>query len=372
VFLALREVADVIAFDQRGTGFSNHIPLCTADRRLDPDEVLSEATLTAYHAETLRACLSRWRAAGVAVGGYTTEQSADDLEDLRRALGAPRIDLWGISYGTHLAFAAMRRHPDSIGRAAFASVEGLGQTVKLPAHLDAALARIDGAVGGGLIARMRRVHARFDAEPQTFEFVGEDGIRRGFRADSFPLRMFAGFLPKNPEGIPTLVGGYAALEAGRTGPLAAPLWDSFYARPLTMGGMSELMDISSGISDGRLAEVRRQAADSLLGTATNFPMPQLDGAVAGLELPDSFRTEIRSEHPVLLFAGDLDVRTPLEEQAEAIAGLSNLHRILVRNGGHDLFEAHPEVAPILIAFFSGRDVAVDELALPPPAQGLGR
>ena len=372
VFLALREVADVIAFDQRGTGFSNHIPLCTADRRLDPDEVLSEATLTAYHAETLRACLGRWRAAGVAVGGYTTEQSADDLEDLRRALGAPRIDLWGISYGTHLAFAAMRRHPDSIGRAAFASVEGLAQTVKLPAHLDAALARIDGAVGGGLTARMRRVHARFDAEPQTFEFVGEDGIRRGFRADSFPLRMFAGFLPKNPDGIPTLIGGYAALEAGQTGPLAAPLWDSFYARPLTMGGMSELMDISSGISDGRLAEVRRQAADSLLGTATNFPMPQLDGAVAGLELPDSFRTEIRSEHPVLLFAGDLDVRTPLEEQAEAIAGLSNLHRILVRNGGHDLFEAHPEVAPILIAFFSGRDVAVDELALPPPAQGLGR
>lgn len=372
IFLALREVADVIAFDQRGTGFSNHIPSCTADHALNPDEVLNEATLTAYYAETLRNCLGRWRAAGVAVDGYTTEQSADDLEDLRRALGAPRIDLWGISYGTHLAFAAMRRHPVSIGRVALASAEGLTQTVKLPAHLEAALARIDGVAGGGLTDRMRRVHARFDAEPQTFEFVGEDGVHRSFRIDSFPLRMLAGSLPKNPDGIPTLVGGYSALEAGQTGAVAAPLWNSFYARPLTMGGMSELMDISSGISDGRLAEVERQAADSLLGTATNFPMPQLDGAVAGLELPDSFRTEISSDHPALLFSGDLDVRTPLEEQAEAIAGLSNLHRILVRNGGHDLFEAHPEVAPILIAFFSGRDMGVDELTLPPPAQGRSR
>src|SRR4029450_7012290 len=36
VFLALRQVADVIALDQRGIGLSNHIPPCTADRKLDP------------------------------------------------------------------------------------------------------------------------------------------------------------------------------------------------------------------------------------------------------------------------------------------------------------------------------------------------
>ena len=92
--------------------------------------------------------------------------------------------------------------------------------------------------------------------------------------------------------------------------------------------------------------------------AVNFPMPQLRGAVPGLDLGDRFRREIRSNHPVLLFAGDLDVRTPLEEQAEATAGLANLHRIVVRNGGHDLFEAHPDVPGLLIAFFSGRPVTV--------------
>jgi pimeloyl-ACP methyl ester carboxylesterase len=372
IFLALRQVADVIALDQRGVGLSNHIAPCTADARLDPAAVLNEATLTAYYRRTLQACLPRWRSAGVAVNGYTTEQNADDLEDLRRALRVPRIDLWGISYGTHLAMAMMRRHPRSVGRVALASAEGMNQTVKLPAHVDAAFARIDAAAGGGLVERMRRVHARFDAAPQTFSFAGPDGATISFRTDSFPLRMMAGIVPKNPDGIPQLAGAYAALEAGQTRPIAPLVWDYFYRNPLTMTGMPELMDIASGIGDRRLAEIRRQAASAITGTAVNFPMPQLRGAVADLDLGDRFRREIRAGHPVLLFAGDLDVRTPLEEQAEAVAGLRNLQRILVRNGGHDLFEAHPRVPELLLAFFSGRRPDVTELDLPRPVLGPPR
>jgi pimeloyl-ACP methyl ester carboxylesterase len=364
VFLALRAVADVIALDQRGIGLSNHIPPCTAKRKLDPADPLTEESLTLYHRETLDRCLVEWRAAGVAVGGYTTEQNADDLEDLRKALGAKRIDLWGISYGTHLALAAMRRHPRSIGRVALASAEGMDQTVKLPAHLDATFARIE-QVSPGLTARMRRVHSKFDSAPQTFT-VPNGGP--SFRTDSFPLRMMAGILPKNPDGIAQLAGAYQALEAGQTQALAPLVWGFFYKDPLTMSGMPELTDIASGITDSKLALVRLQAPASLLGTATNFPMPQLRGAVPGLDLGDGFRKEIVSTIPVLLFSGDLDVRTPLEEQAAATARLKRVHRILVRNGGHDLFEAHPDVPGILVDFFSGRKVSVTELTLPTPAR----
>lgn len=362
VFLALRAVADVIALDQRGVGLSNHIPPCTARRKLDPAVPLTEAGLTAYHRETLDHCLAQWRSAGVAVKGYTTEQSADDIEALRVALGAKTVDLWGISYGTHLAFATMRRHPKSIGRVALASAEGMDQTVKLPAHLDSTFARIE-RLAPGLTARMRRSNARFDSAPQTFT-LPKGGP--SFRADSFPLRMMAGILPKNPDGIAQLAGAYQALEAGQTQALAPLVYGFFFKDPLTMSGMPELMDVASGITDARLALVRRQAPASLLGTATNFPMPQLRGAVPGLDLGDDFRREIRSGIPVLLLSGDLDVRTPLEEQAEATAGLKRLHRILVRNGGHDLFEAHPGVPAILAGFFSGRKVTVTELALPEP------
>lgn len=364
IFLALRQVADVIALDQRGTGLSNHIELCTAERPFDTAQPLTEATMTEYHARTLRRCLARWRAAGVATGGYTTVESADDIEDLRRALGVRQVDLWGISYGTHLAFAAMRRHPRSIRRAALASAEGLDQTVKRPAHVDAALRRIDAASGGGLADRMRRVHARFDAEPQAFSGTARDGTRFAFRTDSFALRRMAGVLPKNPDGIPQLVQGYAALEAGQYVPLAPLIYEYFFAKPLTLSGMPELMDIASGITPARLALVERQAPNSLVGRSTNFPMPQLRGFIPGLDLGDAFRRELRSNHPVLLLSGDLDVRTPLEEQAEAVAGLGNLTQLIVRNGGHDLFEAHPDVPALLIRFFSGQPLGVKELSLP--------
>jgi pimeloyl-ACP methyl ester carboxylesterase len=259
----------------------------------------------------------------------------------------------------------MRRHPLSVGRVAFSSVEGMSQTVKLPAHVDATYARIDAAVGGGLVERMRRVHARLDARPLTLT-AGPPDARISFRMDSFAARRMAGGLMADPAGYARVAGAYAALEAGQGQAVAQPLYDFFYRTPISVG-MGDLMDVASGITDARQALIARQAPASLLGLSVNFPMPQLRRAVAGLDLGDAFRREIRSNHPVLVFEGDLDVRTPLEEQAIATSGLSRMHRILVRNGGHNLFEAHPDVANILIAFFSGRPVTVRELTLPRPS-----
>lgn len=364
IFLALRQVADVIAFDQRGTGFSNHIPGCSAEAPLDATKTLNEATLAEYYRRGLETCVARWRAAGVAVKGYTTEQSADDVEALRKALGVPKLDLWGISYGTHLAMAIMRKYPASVGRVALASVEGMDQTVKLPLRAEAAIRRIDGHVQADLVEQMKRVHAKYDAAPQTLSGKTADGAF-SFRMDSFPLRLMAGFVAKNPDGIPQLAGGYAALDAGQTERLAPLLYDQFYGQKPSFG-MGELMDIASGVSPSRLAQVRRQQSEAVTGVALNFPMPQLRGAIPGLDLGERFRREIKSAHPALIISGDLDVRTPLEEQKEATAGLARAHQVIVRNGGHDLFEAHPDVPKLLIDFFAGRPVSTTELSLPAP------
>lgn len=368
VFLALRAVADVIVLDQRGTGLSSSIEPCAPGGPFDfAGTVLTEAAYTAEYQTLLAQCLTRWRAAGVAINGYTTVQSAEDIEDLRRHLGAPRVSLWGISYGTHLAFTFMRAHPGSVDRVALSSLEGLDQTVKLPAHLDRALERI--AVAGGhpeLIETMRRVHAKFDAEPQTMPLTAPDGTTVTFRMDSFALRLVASVLPKNPDGIAQLVQLYQALDAGVYAPVAGILYANFLKDPLTLRGMPEAMDIASGITDARLAQVNAQAPTSLLGRATNAPMPQLRGAIPGIDLGDGFRREITSDLPTLIFEGDLDIRTPLEEQAVAAAGLSHKQVIRFRNGGHDLFEAHPDVAAILTAWFSGKPVTQTELVLPAP------
>ena len=96
----------------------------------------------------LRACLERASARGVDVSGLTTAESADDLEALRLGLGVPRIALLAGSYGTHLALAAMRRHPGSIARVALLGVEGPDHTLKSPLRIDEVLARIAATRGG--------------------------------------------------------------------------------------------------------------------------------------------------------------------------------------------------------------------------------
>ena len=101
--MALREVADVIAFDQRGTGLSNAIPARPPWTR--PPPVFTEAGLTFHFRSEFQRAWIDWTRAGVAMTGYNTEQNADDIDDLRRHLGADKVDLWGISYGTHLALS---------------------------------------------------------------------------------------------------------------------------------------------------------------------------------------------------------------------------------------------------------------------------
>ena len=104
LFMAFREIADVIAFDQRGTGNSKPNLNCYERLSLPLDVVPSrKAALEELRINT-RGCASYWRdLQRVDLTGYNTNESADDLEDLRKALGANQISLWSISYGTHLA-----------------------------------------------------------------------------------------------------------------------------------------------------------------------------------------------------------------------------------------------------------------------------
>src|SRR5687767_2508199 len=89
-----------------------------------------------------RACAEHWRAKGVDVSAYTNDASADDLNDLRQALGAERISLIGHSYGTLLAQAAVRRHGRHLDRVVFAGTEGPDHLVNMPGVWDALIRKL--------------------------------------------------------------------------------------------------------------------------------------------------------------------------------------------------------------------------------------
>lgn len=100
---------DLIAFDQRGTGYSDSF-FCrgTVTQIVEEDSAGREARSR----EALRRCLDDARQRGIAVDAYSTWHNAYDVRDLRRALGYDSWNLWSLSYGTRVARTAMDIDPD--------------------------------------------------------------------------------------------------------------------------------------------------------------------------------------------------------------------------------------------------------------------
>lgn len=115
--------ADIIAFDQRGTGASSPALTCAQGFRAREGLDTRERVLTAYRA-VARRCAASWRGQGVDLSAYTTEASADDVADLAHQLGFRRIRLFGASYGSHLGLSVIRRHPALVDRAVLGRSKG--------------------------------------------------------------------------------------------------------------------------------------------------------------------------------------------------------------------------------------------------------
>ncbi len=72
LFMALREVADVIAFDQRGTGWSETPPACQYTEVFPSDKPIVRDAILPYLREAAAHCDRKWRDEDVDVGAFTT------------------------------------------------------------------------------------------------------------------------------------------------------------------------------------------------------------------------------------------------------------------------------------------------------------
>lgn len=366
LFMALREVADVIAFDQRGTGLSHRPPICAASNPPTPTTPLTRATIVAFYRTELARCFDWWTGQGVAIDGYTTLQSAHDIDDLRRALGVEKVNLWGISYGSHLALAVMKHHPRSVARAVLAGIEGLDETVKLPTETDAYFARVQAVIDADPAAKaaypdlaglMRRVHRRLDNAPAAATFTPQgasDPVTVTF--DGFAVRLLASTMIADPASVRRLPLFYSALDDGQYTQAARLLHGELIARSPTFAGMPEAMDLASGVSRRRMARLDREFATAILGDALNFPMPHIAGIRPQLDLGDGFRSPFRSDVQTLFISGTLDGRTYPAEAAETARGFTNGARLIVEHGGHNIYEADPRIGEAVLAWFKGQAV----------------
>ena len=367
LFMKLREVADVIAFDQRGTGFSNHIPSCASNASFPLNEPGTSEKYLSGMSTAAKECLSFWKDQGVDIAAYNTMESANDLEDLRKVLGVPKINIWGISYGSHLAFDFIKRYESSVDRVVLAGLEGPDHTIKLPEYNQNFLKYLNSKIQEdnetskvypSLITLMTEVLTTLDKNPVTVETknprTGESMTVGLSKLDVQLVTSF--FLTKNPQNSSRLPLVFHQMKNGNYQEVAQMVaMIKMYAGQ--MNGMSLAMDAMSGVSKKRWGKIKAQESRALLGRTTNFPFPDLSQNLGLVDLGDSFRENPISRVPALFFSGTLDGRTYLESSKELVSGFKNGSHIIIDGAGHDSFMSTPKVGKAMLEFFQGNKVA---------------
>lgn len=111
------EERDQVRLEPRGAALTENPLDCPAINALKGE--ISGGRLRGTEADhqltqAATACRGELTARGVDLNGYTSAETADDIEALRVALGYGKLNLYALSYGTRLALTVARRHPGSV------------------------------------------------------------------------------------------------------------------------------------------------------------------------------------------------------------------------------------------------------------------
>lgn len=376
LFMKLRQLGDVIAWDQRGTGSSE--PRVRIEATVDApyEGEVSQQWLKEQYVRAVQQARAQFERDGFDPAPLNTNSSTDDLEDLRVALGVEKLRLWSISYGTHLALATIKRHPNSIDSMVLAGVEGLDSTYKLPSQVEAPLEAFSREVAehpayGKLIPDfsllLREVFERAEREPYA---VQVEDPETGQTVTSLMGRLDLEFITWGAlfrrRAMTDLPAALLALQQGRTDVLRGAV-DDTRGRGGNANAMPLAMDCASGVSPERLARIQSETPDSLFGRSMNFRYLAVCPELGIPDLGESFRTPAQSDIPVLCISGEMDVRTPPSNAEAVLKGFPNGQHIIISRAGHDddLWISSPKIAECIIAFFKGQPLPYQRIELPP-------
>jgi pimeloyl-ACP methyl ester carboxylesterase len=348
---AYAQVADLIVIEQRG--YTLRGDLMEID---SPALPLDQPSTTAQDIELTRDLARRAQAAypQADLSGYSIAQIADDVDDLRQALGYDKVSLVAASFGSQWAFAVLKRHPGRVARAVISSAEPLDYGYDMPSQVFAAFQRIaveaDVDPGlkpylppGGLIAAMRAVRERFARQPVTVTVKGDDGqaqrIVLGLEDYQLALITYSANAATFPRFVLSAYHGhYDAWAKDAVG------WRASEKRSL----INPLINIGLDITAERKALLWSDPALPMLGSWNFAAYLATKGAWATPDAGDAFRRPVQDPTPVLFVQGDWDTSTPIENTLAMLPYFPNSRTIVLHRAQHNgtfaLLRGRPEVA----------------------------
>lgn len=362
LFDALRDRADVVLLDQRacipGARLRERPPQIPA---FPPDRAVTRAEYLRAIADTVRVDAAYLEARGMPIASLNTNESADDVAALVRALYGRegRVALLGWSYGSHLAMAMIKRHESRVERAVLAAPEGPDHTFKRPVRIQEHLARLGERAGTDLCATLASVLDHLEKHPEQIVMTDEQGESAKAMLGRFDLEWVMSESAADPRFLKRLPAWLAQMERGNfnmmgTERLLQGAWQSLRDE-LPRGAARYAMDCASGATAKRRAMIEREARETLLGNTIDFPLPEICDAVGNPDLGDDFRAALKSNVPALFITGTLDCRTPAENVAELAPGLPDHRHLVVQDAGHGDLLLPSAVQAAIVRFISGAD-----------------
>lgn len=357
---------DLIIYDQRGSGFSQPSLNCPEKEAaflssLERSRPFEEELTT--FSSAVSACYQRLKSSGVDLSQYNSVANAQDLEDIRVALGIDRWNLWGGSYGTRLALVEMRMFPKHLRSVVLDSVYPPSQQSALEAvatgeHAFSELVRTCQEDSECLTsypdlnADLDRLISRLNDSPFSFDFEVAAGDTRTLQLDGndaiaglFSALYDTNIIPLLPKAIHSMAEGDFSIV-----PLIAKQGIPFVNNASEGAFLSaECADNSARVDPKEVAAMRadpgRSAATMLLSWnlyCDSWPVSPL---------PRTFGADVISDVPTLVVAGELDpITNPIGSQ-EVSNLLSNSVFVLVPRGGHTPITDTECTSGLLARFF---------------------
>ncbi|MEI8296784.1 MAG: alpha/beta hydrolase [Pseudomonadota bacterium] len=364
---------DLVLVDQRGTGSSARLDCqMPADLELGTPSV---ARLQALSAACRAALPGR-------PPYYTTSVAVRDLEAVRAALAAPRISLYGISYGTRVVEHYVRHYGSHVRAVVLdgALPPDASPEPQVPDNAARALGlsfarcRADAACSGAFgdpATTFEALRQELAARPQQLHLADPaSGSARELRFDATALAGTMRLVSYSSAGAVLLPYLIDRAAHGDYAPLAAQLL--MYGAHLDAQlayGMNLAVSCSEDLPQVGPAD-RARAAAGFLGVA---PFEQLtalcSGWPRGLVDADLY-APLHANSPALVLSGELDPVTPPQFGARAAAAFVDHRHVVVRGQAHGQLAVG--CAARLIATFlesgttRGLDTSCLEHTSPPP------
>jgi pimeloyl-ACP methyl ester carboxylesterase len=346
---------EVVTFDQRGTGGSALLRCPTLEGLQERVfKVAGAAADCAEHIGPRRAL-------------FTTRDSVEDLEAVRRATGFERITLYGVSYGTKLALAYAAAYPEHVERLVLDSVVGLDEPDPFARESLGALPRVlrqlcgtrCGSVTPDPAADVAELVRRLARGLMRGPLVRDDGRVRESRLGRVRLwdLLFAGDFDATlraglPAAVRSALNGDAApiLRLARRAERLVNEPLSYFSPALYAATQCEEGPLPWSRTTpvaGRFEEARARIAatpadrlgpfdhatafvlSSPLQLCRLWPSAPVDPALSRRSFPPV---------PALVVAGEDDLRTPVESASEVARLLPRSTLLVVPDTGHSALD----------------------------------